>query len=404
MSTGLLYHGWGVRGYVYESTHYVAGELVFWVRQDPEKLRCSACGSADVIGRGKEPRRFRTLPIGRKRVTIVLPVARVECRRCGVVRQVAIPFARSRTTYTESFETYVLELGRLMTIQDVARHIGLSWSTVKEMQARDLERRFAKPKLKGLRQIAIDEISIGKGHRYLTLVLDLETGRVVHVGEGKGADALKSFWKRLRAAHARVQAVAIDMSPAYIAAVKKHLPKAALVFDRFHLVKLFNDKLSDLRRELHREASDSMQKKVLKGTRWLLLKNPENLDDNRNEKQRLAEALRLNEPLATAYYMKEDLRQLWEQASKTTARRVLSDWIARAQASGIRMLQSFSKTMAAYREGILAWYDFPISTGPLEGTNNKIQTMKRQAYGYRDLEFLKLKILAVHEMKYALVG
>ena len=146
------------------------------------------------------------------------------------------------------------------------------------------------------------------------------------------------------------------------------------------------------------------QKKVLKGTRWLLLKNPENLDDNRNEKQRLAEALRLNEPLATAYYMKEDLRQLWEQASKTTVRRVLSDWIARAQASGIRMLQSFSKTMAAYREGILAWYDFPISTGPLEGTNNKIQTMKRQAYGYRDLEFLKLKILAVHEMKYALVG
>ncbi len=194
------------------------------------------------------------------------------------------------------------------------------------------------------------------------------------------------------------------MSKAYIAAVQQHLPKAALVFDRFHIVKLFHDKLSDLRRELHREASELLHKKVLKGTRWLLLKNPENLDDRRNEKQRLADALRLNEPLATAYYMKEDLRQFWEQPTKATARRVLSDWITRAQASGIRILQGLAKTLASYREGILAWYDFPISTGPLEGTNNKIQTMKRQAYGFRDIEFFKLKILAVHETKYALVG
>jgi transposase len=404
MSTGILYHGLGVRGYVHESVHYVGGEIVFWIRQEPESWRCSACGSADVAGRGREVRRFRCVSLGRKRISLVLPVPRLECQRCGVVRQAAIPFARPRCTYTKSFETYVLELCRLMTMLDVARHFGVSWHLVKEIQARDLEKRFAKPKLKKLRQIAIDEISIGKGHRYLTVVLDLETGRVVYVGEGKGADALKSFWKRLYASHARVKAVAIDMSQAYIAAVKKHLPNAALVFDRFHIVKLFNDKLSDLRRELHREASGLLEKKVLKGTRWLLLKNPENLDDRRNEKQRLADALRLNEPLATAYYMKEDLRQFWEQPTKATARRVLADWVARAQASGIRILQGLAKTVAAYREGILAWYDFPISTGPLEGTNNKIQTMKRQAYGFRNIEFFKLKILAVHESKWALVG
>ena len=147
-----------------------------------------------------------------------------------------------------------------------------------------------------------------------------------------------------------------------------------------------------------------MQKKVLKGTRWLLLKNPENLDEGRRETQRLMEALRLNEPLATAYYMKEDLRQFWEQPDKSTARRILKDWIARAECSGIRMLQGMAKTIAAHREGILAWYDYPISTGPLEGTNNKIQTMKRQAYGFRDMEFFKLKIFAIHEAKHALVG
>jgi transposase len=139
-------------------------------------------------------------------------------------------------------------------------------------------------------------------------------------------------------------------------------------------------------------------------TRWLLLKNPENLDNRRREPERLAEALRLNEPLALAYYMKEDLRQIWAQSDKAAAAAFLDDWIARAEASGIPMLHKFAKTMAMHRYGIVAYYDYPISTGPLEGTNNKIKTMKRQAYGFRDSEFFKLKILALHETRYALVG
>jgi transposase len=170
------------------------------------------------------------------------------------------------------------------------------------------------------------------------------------------------------------------------------------------VIKLFNEKLSDFRRELHREATDRMHKEVLKGTRWLLLKNPENLDPKRKERERLEEALRMNQPLATVYYLKEDLRQIWEQPDKETAARVLDDWIRRAEASCIQMLQKFASTLALHRRGILAYYDYPISTGPLEGTNNKIQTMKRQAYGFRDQEFFKLKILAIHEAKYALVG
>ena len=148
----------------------------------------------------------------------------------------------------------------------------------------------------------------------------------------------------------------------------------------------------------------SLQKKVLKGTRWLLLKNPENLDEKKNERQRLEEALHFNKPLATAYYMKEDLRQIWKQLDKSKAATFLDDWIARAKASGIAMLVKFAGTMAIHRRGILAYYDFPVSTGPLEGTNNKIKTMKRQAYGFRDQEFFKLKILAIHETKYALIG
>ena len=258
MSTGLLYHAFGVWGYVYESTHFHDGAVFIWVRQEPETWRCVACGSPQVTGRGKEVRSFRVLPIGRRHVTVVLPVPRVECHSCGAVRQVAVPFARPRCTYTKPFERYALDLCQHMTIQDVARHLGVGWDMIKQMQACDLRRRFARPKLKHLRQIAIDEISIGRGHRYLTVVLDLESGRVVYVGQGKGVDALKSFWKRLRASHARVRAVAMDMSLAYAAAVRANLPKAVIVFDRFHIVKLFNDKLSDLRRELQREAEDRM--------------------------------------------------------------------------------------------------------------------------------------------------
>ena len=141
-----------------------------------------------------------------------------------------------------------------------------------------------------------------------------------------------------------------------------------------------------------------------KGTRWLLLKNPENLAPRRREAEGLAAALELNQPLALAYYLQEDLRQIRLQADKSTAAAILQDWVDRALASGIRLLSKFAKTLALYRSGILAWYDFPISTGPLEGTNNKIKTMKRQAYGFRDLEFFKLKILALHETRYALVG
>jgi transposase len=147
-----------------------------------------------------------------------------------------------------------------------------------------------------------------------------------------------------------------------------------------------------------------MEKNLLKGTRWLLLKNPENLDERRGERERLEDALRINQPLATAYYMKEDLRQIWLQDDKATARRVLQDWVRRAEVSGIRMLQRFANTLSLYAPGILAYYDYPISTGPLEGTNTKIQLMKRQAFGFRDHEFFKLKIYAIHRTKYALVG
>jgi transposase len=320
-----------------------------------------------------------------------------------VVRKVKIDFADPRRSYTKAFERYALELSRSMTILDVTRHLGVSWDIIKDIQKRDLSRLYAKPKLKNLRQIAIDEIAVAKGHSYLTVVLDLESGAVVFVGDGRGGDALNPFWKRLRRCQAKIAAVAMDMSPAYHNAVSTHLPKATIVYDHFHVIKLFNDKLSTLRLWLYHQ-SDDEQKKVLKGSRWLLLKAAENLDPERDEESRLEEALKLNKPLATAYYLQEDLRRFWKQPGKRLATAFLNDGLRRAEVSGVGMLQQMAKTLEAHRAGLLAYYDYPIRTGPLEGTNNKINTMKRQAYGFRDREFFKLKILAIHEANYALVG
>jgi transposase len=404
MSTSLLYHAWGVRGYQEVAIHFQESQVRFSVEQDPATFACANCGSCAVMKAGLVPRQFRSLPIGGKPVWIDLSIQRLCCTTCGKTRQAKVAFAAIGRGYTHSFERYVLELSQHMTIKAVACHLGVGWDTVKDIQKRRLQTRFKKPKLKHLKHLAIDEISIGRGHRYLTVVLDLDSGAVVFVGEGKGADSLLAFWKRLHGSRARIKAVATDMSPAYTAAVRDHLPRAIHVFDRFHVVKLFNEKFSLFRQELQREAEGPLAKAVLKGTRWLLLKNPENLDDERDERKRLDKALALNKPLATVYYMKEDLRQIWGQQSKRAAGVFMDDWIARAQSSGIRMLQKFAVTLAEHRRGILAYYDCPITTAALEGTNNKIKTMQRQAYGFRDRDFFKLKIYALHETTYALVG
>ena len=403
MSTSLLYHAFGIRGYRYARTDYCEGDVVFTVEQRRQTLRCPLCGARDVTAHGHVPRLFRGVPIGSKGTHVLLPIPRVACRACGVTRQVAVPFADPHKHYTHAFERYALDLSAHMTIRDVARHLGVSWDTIKDIQKQDLQRHFSKPRLRQLRYLAIDEIAVGPGHRYLTVVLDLVSGAVVFVGVGKGADALAPFWQRLRASRAKIKAVATDLSPAYIQAVRRHLPRAKHVFDHFHVLKLFNDKLSALRRQLFHELT-AAGRQVLKGVRWLLLKNPENLDPARREGERLAEALRLNEPLATAYYLKEELRQVWRQPDQATAARLLGAWIRSARASGIRLLEQFAATLTRYRRGILAYYDCRISTGPLEGTNNKIKTMQRQAYGFRDQEFFKLKIYALHRAKYALVG
>lgn len=207
MSTSLIYHGLGIRGYKYMKTDFVKGGIQFTITQDRERLCCATCGSYNVHPRGSKSRTFKAPPMGSKRMEIQFAVPRVECENCGEFRQVKIPFADPQKSYTKGFERYVLDLSKSMTIQDVAAHLGVGWDLIKEIQKRNLHRKFARPKLKHLRRIAIDEISIAKGRKYVTIVMDLESGAVVFIGDGKDADALKPFWKRLRSSRAQIEAV-----------------------------------------------------------------------------------------------------------------------------------------------------------------------------------------------------
>ena len=403
MTTNELYSALGVAGYEHLRCWRKEGFFYLRMAAPSSCYRCPKCGSREVIRRGTYDRVVHAPPVGMLKTLLFIKAPRLECRICKQVLNAVLPNVVPRCNYTKSFARMVVDLRKVMTIRDAARYVGVSDSMVRSIDKKYLQENFSKPRLRHLEVLAIDEIYVGSKHKFLTIVIDWKTGAIVFVGEGKGQEALKPFWKRLHSSRAKIKAVATDMSSAYYAAVLKNLPKAKLVFDRFHIVKLMNEKLTQLRRELHHEA-ELMDKKVLKGIRWLLMMHSDNLDESKNERTRLQEALALNQPLATAYYLKEDLSQLWQQPDKATAERFLTDWCSRANASGIKVLLTMAKTLQGYRTGILNWYDFPISSGPLEGINNKIGALQRMAYGYRDHEYFIAKLYALHLAKFALIG
>ena len=404
MSTSFLYHVCSVQGVKHKATHFKGGEVIFEVEPKPELFVCSKCTSRNVVRNGGKERYIRSIKMGMKTSYIRIFCPRLRCKDCGLSRFMSLPFAGRWKPYTNALARQAWELSKAMTLKDVSNYLQMDWRTVKEIQKKRLKSKYGKPSLKGLKNIGVDEICIGKGHRYMTVVIDLDSGRVVFMSKGKEASSLLPFWKKLRRAKVKLDAVAMDMGPAYISAVQEHHPNATIVFDHFHVRKLFNEKLSTFRRDLYPALPDNEQKKVLKGSRWLLLKNSENLDESKSENDRLQKALDLNEPLSIVYYMKEDLRQVWYQESKEQAEVKLKEWANKAASSGINMLKKFSHRLLGCRTAILAYYDNRLSTGPVEAFNNKIKTIQRQAYGYRDQEFYRLKVYASHESRYELVG
>ena len=392
MNSSFLYHAWGL--YTLECTReeYKGNTIILHVQTKDRIKACPKCGKLHLVRNGYRMRDFVGLPIGGKKVVIRMKVQRYKCRDCDFDQQERIPFATGSRSYTHRFAKYVVDLLRGMTLQDVSNHLGVSWDTVKEIHSTYLERHYSPPSLEGVEDIGIDEFAVRKGHVYKTIVVDLGRGRVLHVGEGKGADALNGFWRKVRRKGVRIRHVA------FIASVLENCPGAVHVFDHFHVVKLMNEKLDDIRRKVYSMEKDVNKRKVLKGTRYLLLGNGADIFDKQH-KTRLDNALAMNEPLSKAYYLKEQLRQIWMQPVKAMGESVFDDWVRQAEQSKIPQLQKMAVTMRAYKAGILAWYDCHLSTGKVEGINNKIKVMKRNAYGFRDDRYFTLRLYALHDCR-----
>ena len=419
MNPSDLYHQHGVREQVCTRAEYSGKEIILHVETKKEMFYCTHCKSTDVIRSGTVTRDFKSVPVGGKPVTIRMKVQRLECKGCGHVCQEHIHFADGKTSYTRRMGRYVADLCRICTITAAAATLGMSWNTVKEIVKAFLQRHYSKPDLSSLKHIGIDEFASKKGHVYKTIVVNLETGQIVYVGEGKGADALDGFWKKLRKSGARIESVASDLSAAYISAVRENIPDAVYVFDHFHVVKLINEALDKVRKRIVREerakenaenkergASDKggSQKQgrssVIKGTRYILLRNRSDISKE-SDLARLNAALELNSDLSTAYYLKEESKLIWMCDDKIQAESQLHDWTAKLTASGIPELVKLANSISSYSYGILSYYDKPISNAMVEGINNKIKTLKCMAYGFRDNDYFNIRLLALHDYKVA---
>ena len=376
MNSSFLYHAWGL--YTHECTReeYKGNTIILHIQAKEREKVCPRCGKRHLVKNGYRIRDFIGLPIGGKKVLIRMKVQRYKFRDCDYDQQERIPFATGSRSYTHRFAKYVVDLLRGMTLQDVSNHLGVSWDTVKEIHSTYLERHYSPPSLEGVENIGIDEFAVRKGHVYKTIVVDLDSGRVLYVGDH----------------------VATDLSAAFIASVMENCPEAVHVFDHFHVVKLMNEKLDDIRRKVYSMEKDVNKRKVLKGTRYLLLGNGADIFDKQH-KSRLDNALAMNEPLSKTYYLKEQLRQIWMQPVKSMGEDVFDDWVRQAEESEIPQLQKMAVTMRAYKTGILAWYDCHLSTGKVEGINNKIKVMKRNAYGFRDDRYFTLRLYALHDCR-----
>jgi transposase len=368
--------------------------------------RCRHCGSTDFVKRGQLTRRLHTLPVGQyQKVFLVVKLHRLACRHCGRVAVEELPLSEGKRRYTKAFARYVIGLVQRMTIQDIAERLGLSWDVIKDIHKRWLQKRSQEmwKDLGGIRYLAIDEFAAGKGHRYFTVIIDLDKRCPLWIGQGRSQQAVAPFFKMLKDRDIYPLAVAMDMWSAYTQAVMDHFPMAAIVYDRFHIIANANKVLDEIRRLLRRELGP-LGAKHLKGMRWILLKGRENLAGDLRAQQQLERLVQYNEPLYKAYLLKEELRDLFHCKDPQEASARLDNWIAQAHASGVVPLKRFANTLAAHRTGILNYFRYRISTGPLEGLNNKIKVLKRKAYGYRDEAYFKLRVLFIHEAKHVFVG
>ena len=387
-----LYYTQGIRDFQVKETIYSEERLEIHLRR--KEHLCPKCGAKSVSLTVLYERDVRGLPMGLIReVHLIYSMHRIYCHCCHEYSIEEIPFlSHPKARISIMFERMILELREQLSIQALTKLYHLRWHTVKDIEKRYLRQKFATIDTSNVQAVGVDEIHIGHGQAkqaYLTIVRDLESGAVIHVGNGKGVSALEGALSKLNAS--KLQVVAMDMANAYSSWFKEHFPKAQIVFDHFHVIKLMNDRLDHVRRRVMAKL-DSMERKHLKGLRFIFLKNEEDIpEDNKNILHNLKGKF---QEIGDVYMFKEALRTIYRVAQNAyQATILLHQWCKEAEKTLIPELKTIAKTIRDRMEGITTYWTFEhLSNASMEGFNNKIRWLIRQAYGFRDIEYLKLKI------------
>lgn len=368
-----------------------------WIELHPtsERLRCSGCMEESVAIHDVTPRWVRDLPLLDAETRLLVHRRRVECPRCGPKLE-HVDWLDRYSRVTRRLGESVAHLCQVLPVKHVAEFFGLGWDAVKAIDKANLARKLGPVDLSGVEVIAMDEFSLRKGHKYATVVVDPRSKRVLWVGRGRTREDIRPFFELLGEQGRRaIKAVGMDMSLAFEEEVRLHCPQAVVVYDLFHVVaKYGRDVINRVRvDEANRVRGDKKARKVVKGARWLLLRNAENLKD-RDERIKLRELLAANRALLVVYLLKDDLKHLWTYRYPGAALRFWNDWYARAMRSRIEPLKRFARRLKTRIAGILSHCRWPLHTSLLEGINNRIKVMKRMAYGFRDHDYFFLKIRA----------
>ncbi len=398
MPASILYHTNQIEDVQVNHVEYQFDKVIFRVLFTPKHPLCPCCGYNEYFSKGLKERRLKMAPLGNKMAFLLVRLHRLQCVNCRHIWWPPMPFTRPKKRVTLSFEKYVISLMNFATIEHVAKFLGVSWELVKNIHKAHLQNEYREPDLKFIRYVGVDEFSIRTGHEYMTIFINLETGEIIHAVEGKSMMSVTPFLLQLKEKAVQLEAIAMDMNAAYATAVKKLLPDVDVVFDRFHVVALLNNAIDEVRRDQQAKCN-AIGLKAIKGMRFLLLKNYEKL--NPKKQNSLECLLEVNQPIALTHAMKEQIRLFWEKQTIQDGARFLAWWIMDAVDSGLRELQKTGRTLLKHWQGLVNYFKHPITNGKTEGINNKIKTMKRQAYGFRDIEYFKLRLYNLHKTRYS---
>lgn len=313
------------------------------------------------------------------------------CSNCKVYHTFLPEGIDNKAQATSRVMHYVCRLCRFMPVNKIPFFLPISTGTARRWDKKILAEHLPDPDLDNLRVILIDEKSIGAHHQYVTVVINGENGEVLHLAEGKKKESLESFFEKLNDEQLdAIEAVGMDRSGAYKSIVSEYIPQAKIVFDKFHIVSNYHDAIDKVRRSEWNKAEEDNDKKFIKGQRYNLFKNPENLTDVQSAS--LNALLNLNKPLSEAYVLKDALKIVWTYVYPKCAEKYLDKWIGWAKETALSPLVQFAKGLDRDRHEILSFIRYRVTSAKLEAFNATIARIVRRACGYRDLEYLFLKI------------